>query len=59
MSERKIVKWYVQVEWDDNTIEQLYGGDLPDCVTVELEAYTQELQDYENGGWDMKSNDDE
>jgi hypothetical protein len=53
MSERKVARWFVQVEWDDGTIEQLYGGDIPDVVTTELQTYIQELEDYENGNWDM------
>ncbi len=52
MATEKIKQWYVQVEWDDGTIERLYKGDLPDCVTTELETYTKELEDFENGGWD-------
>ena len=52
MATEKIKQWYVQVEWEDGTVERLYGGDLPDCVTTELETYTKELEDFENGGWD-------
>jgi hypothetical protein len=41
------------VEWDDGELEQLYGGDIPDVVTTELQTYIQELEDYENGDWHM------
>jgi hypothetical protein len=52
MATAKIKQWYVQVEWEDGRVEQLYKGDLPDCVTSEIATYTQELEDFENGGWD-------
>ncbi len=26
---------------------------IPDVVTTELQTYIQELEDYENGNWDM------
>jgi hypothetical protein len=52
MATAKIKQWYVQMEWEDGRVEQLYKGDLPDCVTSEIATYTQELEDFENNGWD-------
>lgn len=53
MADSRIVKWFVQVEWEDGTIEKLSEDDLPEVVALEVGTYMQELEDFSNGGWDM------
>jgi len=53
MSEKLVKKWYVVFEWNDGAQDELYGGDLPDCVSDEIETHARECEQYINEGWDI------
>lgn len=55
MSEMRVRKWFVVMEWDNGARDELYGGDLPDCVTDEIENYARECEQYINEGWEVNN----
>ena len=55
MSEMRVKKWFVVMEWDNGARDELYGGDVPDCVTDEIENYARECEQYINEGWEVNN----